>query len=113
MHESNFKNMIVLKNLPSNIVDEAIVVLKQNTKIKKLEKIENNKKNNNQNPTSKKTEYIVREAKMIVEEYLNQIEKNQKKIELKKKSRDNYKLLKRYAWFATFVIIVQAFIIVL
>ena len=28
------KNMIVLKNLPSNIVDEAFVILKPNSKIK-------------------------------------------------------------------------------
>ena len=40
MNVSNMKNMVVLKNLPSNIIDEAIVVLKSNTKVKNLEKIE-------------------------------------------------------------------------
>ena len=30
MDISNMKNMVVLKNLPSNIVDEAIVILKNN-----------------------------------------------------------------------------------
>ena len=35
--------MVVLKNLPSNIVDEAIIVLKANKKTKKLQKIEQNK----------------------------------------------------------------------
>ena len=39
MEKSNMKNMLVLKNLPSNIVDEAIIILKENKKIKKFEKI--------------------------------------------------------------------------
>ena len=39
METSNLKNMVVLKNLPSNIVDEAIIVLKANKKTKKLQKI--------------------------------------------------------------------------
>ena len=38
MNQSNLKNMVVLKNLPSNIVEEAIVILKTNKKVKKLEK---------------------------------------------------------------------------
>ena len=44
METSNLKNMVVLKNLPSNIVDEAIIVLKTNKKAKKLQKIEKNNK---------------------------------------------------------------------
>ena len=46
MEASNLKNMVVLKNLPSNIVDEAIIILKNSKKIKKLEKVENNKTTN-------------------------------------------------------------------
>ena len=43
METSNLKNMVVLKNLPSNIVDEAIIVLKANKKTKKLQKIDKQK----------------------------------------------------------------------
>ena len=43
METSKLKNMVVLRNLPSNLVDEAIIVLKSNKKIKKLEKIEKNR----------------------------------------------------------------------
>ena len=32
MEISNLRNMVILKNLPSNIVEEAIVVLKENQK---------------------------------------------------------------------------------
>ena len=42
MEENNLKNIVVLKNLPSNIVEEAIVVLKGN-KIKLPEHIESKK----------------------------------------------------------------------
>ena len=41
MDISNMRNMVVLKNLPSNIVDEAIVILKTNKKIKRPEMAEN------------------------------------------------------------------------
>lgn len=38
------KNMIVVKNIPSNIVEEAFIIVKENLKIEKLDinkKIEN------------------------------------------------------------------------
>ena len=38
METSNMKNMVVLKNLPSNLVEEAIIILKSSKKVKKLEK---------------------------------------------------------------------------
>lgn len=37
MDVSNMKNIIVLKNLPSNLVEEAIVVLKENKKVKRYQ----------------------------------------------------------------------------
>ena len=37
METSNLKNMVVLKSLPSNIVEEAIVILKKNIKVKEFE----------------------------------------------------------------------------
>ena len=46
MDTSSLKNIVVLKDLPSNIVEEAIVVLKENRKIQKLELIDKSKKQN-------------------------------------------------------------------
>lgn len=43
MNIGQMKNIVVLRDLPSNIVDEAIVILKNNTKVKKREIIENRK----------------------------------------------------------------------
>ena len=53
METSNMKNMVVLKNLPSNLVEEAIVILKSSKKVKKLEKIEKNAKGNQIEPVKK------------------------------------------------------------
>ena len=47
MNQGGLKNMVVLKNLPSNIVEEAIIVLKTNKKIKQVEKIEKEKMTEN------------------------------------------------------------------
>ena len=50
MEASKLKNMVVLKNLPSNIIDEAIIVLKGHQKVKKLQKIEQRKKAQGSDP---------------------------------------------------------------
>ena len=52
MDTEKMKNMVVLRNLPSNIVDEAIVILKPNIKLKSLDKIE---RNNPQQPNAPRT----------------------------------------------------------
>ena len=46
MSDKNMKNIVVLKNLPSNLVDEAIVILKSKNTAKKLELIEKSKVKN-------------------------------------------------------------------
>ena len=35
MEKSQMKNMVILKNLPSNLIEEAIVILKSNKYAKK------------------------------------------------------------------------------
>ena len=35
MESSDMKNMVVLKNLPSNMVEEAIIIFKENQRIKR------------------------------------------------------------------------------
>lgn len=99
MDISSMKNMIVLRDLPSNIVEEAIVVLKSNTKIKKPElaknKLENfkNSKNNKEDKNSK--DYIIKEAEIVISNYISKIENQdiKGKKELKQLER-KYKKLK-------------------
>jgi len=73
MEESKAKQVITLRNLPSNLVEEAIVVLKSNKKTKNLEYM---KKNLKEKEISEKQEdfYILKEAEMIMTDYLNKLE---------------------------------------
>ena len=107
METSNLKNMVVLKNLPSNIIDEAIIVLKSNKKIKKLEKIEKIEKNKNIKDKEEKIdnkEYILKEAEMLVNSYISEIEN--------KNIKQKYKKVKKYSIILTGICILQTAIII-
>ena len=73
MNSEKMKNMIVLKNLPSNILDEAIIVLKDNKKAKSLKKLE--KQNNGIISQEETEDYIIKEAEMVISNYLSKVEK--------------------------------------
>ena len=102
MNTSNMKNIVILKDLPSNLVEEAIIFLKENSKQRKLEFIEDKPNRNNENINilgtkneKDKNEYIVNEAKMIVSDYISKEENkynSQKYIKLKQKYKKQKKL---------------------
>ncbi|MCI8310245.1 MAG: hypothetical protein HFJ45_08860 [Clostridia bacterium] len=82
MQNNKVKNTIVLRGMASNVVDEAIVILKPHVKIKKMEHTKNFIEKN----TSK--EVILKEAEHVVSEYINKINqddliKQKKKLERK------------------------------
>lgn len=111
MEASNLKNMVVLKNLPSNIVDEAIIVLKANKKVKKLQKIEKN--NQVEKEEKKDKDYILKEAEMLVNSYISKVEiKDIKKENVSQKQKNRYEKLKKYAIATTVLCIIQAIIII-
>lgn len=114
MEKSNMKNMLVLKNLPSNIVEEAIIVLKENMKVKKFETIHdiNNENNSNvkENTSKKDNDYIVKEAEMIVSKYISNIENNEKNKKSEKILQDKYKALKKYSIFITIMFLIAGFV---
>lgn len=113
METSKLKNMIVLKNLPSNIVDEAIIVLKANKKVKKLQKIEKDKQTLESEENKKDKEYILKEAEMIVNNYISKIEdKDNSKIIINKDIEKKYKKLKKYAITTTLLCMIQALVII-
>ena len=91
MEERLMKNIIVLKNIPSNIVEEAIVVLKPNLKIKQTEYIAKSK----DNKQSKDKDYIVREAESVISNYISVLDKQDNKKDIgTKKLSEKYKRLK-------------------
>ena len=103
-------NIIILKNLPSNLIDEAIIVVKNKKKLKEFNYTDmlNCKENNGiiqgeiKNDIIRKIEsmrkeqknYIVKEAEVVVNSYIQKIEENlaYKKTDKIKKS---YKKLKK------------------
>lgn len=102
MDTESMKNMVILKNLPSNIVDEAIVILKPNVKMKSLDIAENKNNNKKSKKVSKQNtkKYIINEAEMIIGNYISKIENDKKKtIKVNKKIEMKCKRLKMISIF--------------
>lgn len=95
MEKNSMKNIVILKNLPSNLIDEAFVILKSNKMAKKLEYVDKSTTHNNKKIKDKK-DYIIKEAENVIANYMEKIEGKDKSI---KKSNYNksYKNLKIYS----------------
>lgn len=97
METNSLKNIIVLKSLPSNIIDEAIIILKSNKYAKKFQTIEkNNKKEIEKNDFSKK-EYLVKEAEAILANYVTKVENSRSLERPNKNLIQKYERLKKYS----------------
>lgn len=114
METSNMKNMVVLKNLPSNLVEEAIVILKSSKKVKNLEKIDKNNKLEETKSIKKEKDYVLKEAEMLVSSYISKIENNhEQKQDVIAKKNKKYIRLKRYALLSSMVILLQTMLLIL
>lgn len=140
--EAKKKNMVILKNLPSNLIEEAIVILKENNKIKKYQYAKENKEEEKKKKTKednsinrkyeencvqsvnkrdKKTdktanlstenEYIIKEAEMIISNYISELEtkstkwkNNIKKLENKYKTSLKLNFLLAFTTIISFAI---------
>lgn len=88
MNENKMKNMVVIRNLPSNIVEEAYIVLKPNQKLKK--QVENSTEEQ-----KNVSDYVVKEAEMVLNNYISNIEETKKgKTSETRKIERKYKKLK-------------------
>lgn len=103
METSKMKNMIVLRNPPSNLVEEAIIILKSNKKVQELKYIENRKVN--QQKILKEKDYIIKEAESVISNYISKIE-NKEKQKTNFKIEKKYKLLKKYSIIVTTMLII-------
>lgn len=109
MQSSDMKNMVVLKNLPSNMVEEAIIIFKETQKVKQKELLEQRKEIDLIETQTKSKEYIVKEAEMLVTDYISKIEKNKKSIN-KKCIEHKYKILKKYSIILTVFLFISLII---
>ena len=107
----DMKNMVVIKNLPSNIVEEAWVVIKPEVKNKEKELIKRMKNNGLNDKT--KTSYVLEEAETVIADYL----KNINSYKDKKKYDDiikKYKKLKKVSFIffcASITMLILSFVI--
>ena len=125
MRQSNVKNMVVLKNLPSNIVEEAIVVLKANIKVKQNEKIDKNgvngkrkdeeKKNNQKNIEKNKGDnYILKEAEMLISNYISKMEqKNEQRKNIEKTINKKCKKMKKRIIVLSVIIFLETILLII
>ena len=92
MNIGNMKNMVILKDIPSNMVEEAIVIFKPNIKIEQRRKEEKKKENIKVGAKGKEIskDYIVKEAESIVSQYISNLERPHE-LEV-----SNQKLLNKY-----------------
>ena len=109
MEKSQMKNMVVLKNLPSNLIEEAIVVFKTVKSAKEfqyIDKIEIMKNEQNKKNTK---DYMVHEAESVISNYIKTNEKKNKKNEVSKINQ-KYKKLKLYSIGISIAFVVALFI---
>jgi hypothetical protein len=108
MQISDLKNIVVLNNVDSNIVEEAFIILKPNVKVnvdlkstylncenKDLEKDEHQElKFENKKEISNKNEFILKQAEDFVNSYIKNLEMKNTKTFFEKKLEKKCKILK-------------------
>lgn len=98
MNENEMKNIVILKDLPSNIVQEAIIILKENVKAKNIEKRKENVKVKIGGKTNEK-DYIIKEAKSVIANYISSLEKPKQLEMSNNKIKRKYENLKKVTIF--------------
>lgn len=96
METSDMKNIVVLRNLPSNIIDEAIVILKSNKKVKQLEYVEKPTSSSYDESVNKK-DYVVKEAEAVISNYISTLENNKNKVNTNITIQKKYKKIRLYS----------------
>lgn len=99
METSNMKNIVILKNLPSNIVEEAFVVIKPKIKIKHFEYAEKNS-STREVENCKDNNYILKEAELIINNY-------SKTFEYKNSIEKKYEISKKYSVIMTILFLIS------
>ena len=121
MGEIKKQNTIVLRNLPSNLIEEATIVFKNKKTVREIEKAEKERKKQEstiipvKNREGKRQSYAIKEAEMVIIDYVSGIEEKRKNINLRNnKVNKKYKRLKIYsiATTALFLLETITFVIV-
>lgn len=101
---NQMKNIIVLKDLPSNIIEEVFVILKQNKKVKVLNPVDGKKVEGEQDETQKR-EYIVKEAEMVINNYIKDMDEEHRiRSNTIKQIENKYKRVKKINTFLSAIL---------
>lgn len=92
----NLRNIVILKDLPSNVIEEAFVVLKKNQKAKKLDHIDNCKDFIQDKKGEINNDFIIKEAELLIENYIES-SSSKKPISIKNNIDKKYKRLRKLA----------------
>ena len=112
MEESRTKNTIVLKNLPSNLIEEAIIVFKNKKIVNEIVKDKKGKAEI-KNSTNNKENYAIKEEELLVSEYITKIEEKKRNRNIEKlKHSKKYKNVKIYSILSTIIICIEAVVII-
>lgn len=107
MQTNSVKNIVILKNLPSNIVEEAIIILKSNKYAKKFQMIEKNNNKELEQKDSNNNKYIIKEAEALLSNYISKIDSNKNTEKTNKTLNKKYKKLKRYSIIITIFFVIS------
>ncbi len=107
MQLSKMKNIIVLKGMASNVVDEAIVILKPHVKLKQSEY---NSKGKRTLQDKNKKMIVMKEAESTINAYVKKLQKDVKQTE-DKKFKMKYKFLQICNVVLILSIIIASFIL--
>lgn len=101
------KNIIVLKDLPSNLVEEAIVILKNGSKVKNKEIIEKPYNQIAWQEQGASSDIALKEAEYIVKNYMQTLEKPKEETSSIRKMKLQYQKLKLCTIFLALTAIVR------
>lgn len=111
MDINKMRNIVILKDLPSNLVEEAFVVLKKNQKIRRMQYADNEAENFSDSDRENEDEYVVKEAELVISRYINELESQDL---LGKKMNGNltkkYKNLRIFTTILAIVFIISLFL---
>jgi len=106
MISNQMKNIVILKDIPSNLIEEAFIILKNNKKIKSLECLD--KKKGTKVEKEKSNDYIVKEAEMVISNYLSKIEEEKQiKTYSIKRIENKYRRLKKLTAILSAIVIID------
>ena len=71
------RNIVILKDLPSNTIEEAFLVLKKSQNVKKLEHIDKYKDFSGEKNGEEDKDFIIKEAELLIQNYLGRNKNNE------------------------------------